>query len=812
MRHSLKKISSLFFVQKFFQRQKVPLRWVLVIPFLLQTTVAVGITGYLTVRNGQRAVNQLAEQLRQEMSARVEQHLDALLILPHQLNRQVLDGLRSGAIAPTAFRNNGRHFALQVQRQPDISFWGYYLQTGQGVGAGRWLTGQGVTISEHPQPNQTEYAYATDADGNPTQLLQTYPSYDPRQEVWYREVVQSRKPTWTRVFISDIQGYVSASAGAPIYDADGQLLGVVTADILLTRISDFLQSLKISERGQVFILERNGLLIGQSNSQPTIQIVDGKNQRVSLSTSPDPILRATATELEQRFGGLQKIQAPQSLDFVVNHTRQFARVSPWRDAYGLDWLVVVVVPETDFMAQIHANTRSTIFWCTLVFLAALGSGWWAAHWITEPIFHLSRASRFLANSFQSGIFHKTSDRLDPEQIVVEELSVMAGSFNQMAEQLQVAFGRVQTALQESEDRFTKIFQYSPDSIVIVTRSELRFLEVNDSFCRLTGYALEELIGQTCLELQLWVDPSIPHRMLEAIAVAGRKPQLEAELRQKSGGLKTVLMSAEWINLEGQECILAIAKDISDRKQEEIEMLRALAREKELNELRARFVSTVSHEFRTPLTTIQSSAELLEHYEWSPESKQERFEQIRSSIKHMTQLLEDTLLVGRLEAGNVPFIATPLDLRVLCQEAIADLALNQKNHKIDYQIHGEAYLVYLDPTLTRQILNNLLSNAIKYSPRGGAVQLGLTYSSDHISLTVQDEGIGIPPEELNNLFQPFYRARNVETIQGTGLGLSIVKRCVELQHGTIEVASQPGMGTLFALTFPTVHQPRPVRMG
>lgn len=256
---------------------------------------------------------------------------------------------------------------------------------------------------------------------------------------------------------------------------------------------------------------------------------------------------------------------------------------------------------------------------------------------------------------------------------------------------------------------------------------------------------------------------------------------------------------------GNQVGIALAQSqlVESLRESEENILKALAKERELSELKSRFVSMVSHEFRTPLTTIQSSAELLEYYEWTAAERQERFQQIRTAVQHMTQLLEDVLLIGKVDSGRVQCKPKPIDVQAFCQELLADLQLTTSDrHRVFFHTTGIPKTVALDPKLLRQILSNLLSNAVKYSPEGGDVALLVDYQTDRLQFSVRDQGIGIPLEDQEHLFEAFYRATNVDTIQGTGLGLAIVKKCVDLHGGEIKCESSVGSGTVFIVTLPT----------
>jgi len=247
-------------------------------------------------------------------------------------------------------------------------------------------------------------------------------------------------------------------------------------------------------------------------------------------------------------------------------------------------------------------------------------------------------------------------------------------------------------------------------------------------------------------------------------------------------------------------------DITQRKQLEVELRSALEKEKELNELKSRFISMTSHEFRTPLSTILSSAELLEHYrhKWAEEKQLTHLHRIQTAVKHMTEMLDDVLVIARAEAGRLDFRPTPLDLVEYCLDMVEELQLNVNNqHAIAFSTQHQSMPCCMDEKLLGHILSNLLSNAIKYSPTGSNVNFTLTCQPRQAIFEIRDQGIGIPPEDLSCLFESFHRATNVGNIQGTGLGLAIVKKCVDTHQGEIAVTSQVGVGTTLTVTLPLV---------
>lgn len=244
--------------------------------------------------------------------------------------------------------------------------------------------------------------------------------------------------------------------------------------------------------------------------------------------------------------------------------------------------------------------------------------------------------------------------------------------------------------------------------------------------------------------------------------------------------------------------------IRESQQAEDDMRHSLQQQRDLNELKSRFITMVSHELRTPLTTIRTSAELLEQFGDIATAEQQTnyYLRIRTAVKHMTQLLEDVLTIGQTEAGKLEFNPTPLNLKEFCQEIVDEHRLGiGTSYAIRFISTGTCQEGCLDKKLLRSVVTNLLSNAIKYSPSGGEIDLLLSCQDDTVQFEIRDQGIGIPLEDQPRLFELFHRASNTAAIRGTGLGLAIVKQCVAQHRGTITFESQEGKGSMFRITMP-----------
>ena len=422
----------------------IPLRLILIVPFVLQIFVAVGLTGYFSLRNGQQAINDLAKQLIDKTSDLVGQHLDTYLAIPQQINQSTLDAIELGMLDSRDFQRIGHFFWKQAQIYK-VSYINYALFTGEYVGVGSMLPGQGVTIEEVSSKTKPKSnVFATDSQGNRKNKVRDY-DYNPLNEAWYPQTLKAGKPIWSSIYNWDtpegMTNIISIAAGHPIYDNTKKMIGIIGVDLSLEDISVFLHNLKVSPSGKVFIVENNGLLVANSSSEKPFTIVNGKAQRLNVLDSGDPLIKATAQYLQQKFGNFKQIDTSQEqdLDFTLKGERQFVHVEPWHDKLGLDWLVVVVVPESDFMAQINANTRMTIILCLVALLVATLLGMFTSQWITQPILKLSRASKAIA-----------AGNLDQEVEIkgVKELGVLSQSFNQMALQLAESFEQLEERVEQ----------------------------------------------------------------------------------------------------------------------------------------------------------------------------------------------------------------------------------------------------------------------------------------------------------------------------------------------------------------------------
>ncbi len=368
------------------------------------------------------------------------------------------------------------------------------------------------------------------------------------------------------------------------------------------------------------------------------------------------------------------------------------------------------------------------------------------------------------------------------------------------------------ALQQSEARYRAIVEHQTE-LICRFKPDDTITFVNDAYCRYFNMPREALIGQKFLPAMPSEDRQLITKNFRSLSLEQPVNTYEHRIILPNGEIRWQQWSDRALFDEKGNFIecQAVGRDITPLKQAEAEIRKALEKERELSELRSSFVSLVSHEFRTPLTTIQSSAELLERYDdrLSDEKKQNHLRRIQSAVSRMTQLLEDVLTIGQAEAGEVKFKPESIDLVALCRDIVEDMQIILNNqhiskshqHTLKFVAQCDCTDAQMDKKLLGHIVTNLLSNAIKYSPQGGTIQFDLICNATLVVFRIQDSGIGIPKQDLEKLFDSFGRASNVGTIQGTGLGLAIVKRCIDLHGGKITVESELGVGTTFTVTLP-----------
>ena len=424
--------------------KKLSLRTLLIVPFVIQIFAAVGLIGYFSFRNGQESVNEVASQLRREITARIKERLLLYLATPHIINRTNVSAARFGTLNLKDANMTSDYFWQQIQVFELVNL--IYVGNEQGEYVGATRHGNKITVNQANKSSNNYYRiYIPDDRGHPTKLIsEANRKYDPRRRPWYVATAQAHRPIWSSIYTFFNPPSLGITATNPLYTSDGKLVAVFATDLSLATISQFLSSLKVGKTGQSFIMERSGLLIATSTAESPYRLNrEGNLEPITGERSRNPITKATAQYLHNYFGNLRRIDRPQQLSFEFDRQRLFLEVDPTKDAYGIDWLTVTVIPEADFMEQINANARTTILLCLLTLGLVTVAGIVISRWITRPILLLSAASRAIAQG-------ELKRQVDVEGI--NELEALGQSFNQMAQQLQESFTALENANRELEVR------------------------------------------------------------------------------------------------------------------------------------------------------------------------------------------------------------------------------------------------------------------------------------------------------------------------------------------------------------------------
>jgi len=361
---------------------------------------------------------------------------------------------------------------------------------------------------------------------------------------------------------------------------------------------------------------------------------------------------------------------------------------------------------------------------------------------------------------------------------------------------------IDTQVQKNHALYVAIAKYFPNVMIAVVDADLRIVFMEGEELEKIGLGTETMEGKLISEMAhfsaQWKENMATYAKN---TFEGKNFSYEISHQSQIYRVNTMPLHDEHqhINL-----VLFVFTNITEQKHTEMEMFKALKQERELGELKSRFVSMASHEFRTPLSTILSAANLIARQN-EPGHENERIknvERIRSSVRNLTDILNEFLSLGRLEEGKVTVNNEVFDLVEFMRTIVQELQHAQKpGQQVNITSHQQVIQVNLDKQFVRNIFLNLLSNALKYSPEGKPVDIIFATQAKAVSVKVADQGVGIPEDEHKHLFDLFFRARNATNIQGTGLGLPIVKKYIDLMQGDISVESQLDKGTAFTITLP-----------
>ncbi len=925
----------------------IPLRVLLVATFVLQTVTAVGLTVWLSWRSEQQSIAELNLHLQTEsfnnLQVQLNRYLDASKLI-NQLNAQAL---------------TERVVSLKEPEQLTCQFWQqrslFSVLPVTAIYAGG-VDGRFSGLEQHSNQSwqvgrvgaETKgllYTYATNAQGDATRLLRRGKTYDPRTKLWYQQAIRKGQPVWSKVYRDSSKQQFKLTLSQPVYASNRQLIGVVGVDFTLVQLSAFLRSLRTQNFAALAIIDPDGQAIATSMDDQRHKVEQGVPQSLNVSALEDPLFNALTPRLKRMLQQPPMADKPMSQTILVEGQSRSLWVVPLQDKYKLNLWMVGVVSEPNLIQRMPNHSRETLLLCFVVLMTAILLGLITARKLSQGLQQLIRGGQAIACG--------NLDQTFPNSFI-NELSQLSDTFNRMAGHLRQSFdeleARVQNrtaALKKSEEKFAKTFYHHPNPVTISRLRDECFIDANDSALKLLGVEREVLVGRTSAELDICLDPSHREQVLQHItshhsvreiestlktrsgelktilcsadvidldgephlisivqditdrkkveealrrseekfakffhsnpnpitisrmsdgyfvdANAGAIAFLEADwdevigktscdlqvwvdpqdrvqiletlqsrqvvrgqecrLRTRSGIVRTVLYSAELIDMGGQVCLISTINDISDRRQAEEDLQQAKVQAEDANRAKSLFFSKMSHELRTPLNAILGFAQVLNLDESLCARQKEQLDIISRSGEHLLEMINEVLDIAKIEAGRVEVNVSLFDLHRCLETLKAMFALKAAGKGVSLLLdktEDVPQFIKTDEGKLRQILMNLLSNAVKFTEIGYVllkVRIGNHPSSapaqNMLCFDIEDTGSGIALSELDEIFDAFVQSKlNHTPYVGTGLGLTICREFVRLLGGEISVSSALGKGTLFQFYIP-LHIPHELKSG
>jgi diguanylate cyclase (GGDEF)-like protein len=442
----------------------LPLRTVLIVPFVALILIAVGINGYFSYFNGKRAVEEVTSYLTEQIASHIEQHLINFLETPAEIDTTNADLIQHGLLDPTNPIMLQQYFLSEVQLNPTITSIYFGNPRGGIVGSGR----------EGPKGSLYTYAtdefqpgvfrkFSADPSGRQGPLITKIDPFDARSRVWYQKAVNSGKLSSSDVYILSTGQDLAIATSLPVFDDQNNFVGVVSVDLFLSHLNSFMHNLVISPSGLSFIIQNNGLMVANSVNEALLSPTGegGKMQRLSADKSQTPLIQAAAKHILQTYGKYNLLPyTVQNLQFQVNGKKQFALIRPLKEMIGLDWFIVVVVPQDDFMGQIEASYRTNLAISLVAMLVAAAISILLAHLITRPIHQLAENSHALAAGNWAEI--------QGQPTKIAEISILTAAFNQMIARLRQSVDnmmveiserkQIEETLRHSEEKATELLR------------------------------------------------------------------------------------------------------------------------------------------------------------------------------------------------------------------------------------------------------------------------------------------------------------------------------------------------------------------
>jgi signal transduction histidine kinase len=707
---------------------------------VIQLIGAVAVTGWLSFRNGQQAVNQLAQKLREDTTQSVASAIDDVLATAEIINELTEKTIQTNQLDLTSLSVLNNLYWNHVTTFGTINGLGAGNANGDILAFFRQVEGEDVTYYQEYSNPQTAGQYIS-LEVSPQRQTVSRTAFDrqidSRTRPWYEAAQTAGRPIWTDIYtsISKSKDYaLLINFSRPIFDDANEVQGVVSVILDLVQISQFLGEIDVSPSAEVFIMQPTGELIGSSDDQVPVVVQGDTIERLMAVDSSTPLIQAAADQLSQTFeGNLNAIQHSQLLEFAIEGDRQFLQVTPYSRANGIDWLIVVVMPESDFMAQIQAGNRNTILLCLAALGVAIALGIITSQWIAQPIDRLSRAAAQLSQ----GKFGQWRHR----RYGVKEVDILAESFRQMEQHLEESFA----ALQDSESQLQQLNQ----NLELIVEERTADLVKRERELKASNHELESFTY------------SVSH-------------DLRAPLRHIGGFINALKLRLDQYPDVHDAKILHYIEIIENSSQKMGALIEGLLT---LSRVGRREMVMRSINLRALLDCVIDD---VQHNRFAPESVHEA-------------------AVGAAVADQSPGSnagiansVTEGDTQKYPEFIIHDLPII----KGDEVLLQQAFYNLIDNAV--KFSGDCLSPRIEIGTVDPPFD-SLAHSNTQ-TIFIKDNGVGFDMKYADQLFGAFQRLHSEREFSGTGIGLAIVQRIIHRHGGEIWAESHLGEGTCFYIQF------------
>jgi PAS domain S-box-containing protein len=751
---------------------------------------------------GNLAVNTLSQQLIGQMISNVNDQVAQMLEAPPQILEQISGDVTRHHVAMNDPDALAAELFGMLSDAPGVDWLYSANEAGGIVSTGRLADGQRVIMMTDGFRAGTFRQYSATPNGRKAVLIKSKSDFDARTKEWYRGAKDTLRPFWTKPYLGGVEPVLGISLAVPIIGKGDEVVGVYGADLLLTRLTQYMAGLRLGNTGRAFLVDGDGYLIASSGGVQPVAIDDkGQQGRLAPQDASDPVVRAAGHYLKLRSalvakswqGGLQMLEFDDAGLGRISVAMERVSITN-----GAPWLIVSALPASDYLGEIRKAAYLSLVLVAVIAGSLLAVGFWMVSRALRPLQSLTTVAQQIARGKWSMV---------PQTERNDEIGVLARALNQMTGAVQNLLTTLDERVEASTAELRQQKRYLRTLIDMLPMwawfkdTEGRFLAVNQAAADARGSTTKDIVGKTDFDVQTREIAEAYRADDVEIMTSRRQKMLEEPHIVPGGTIWLETFKAPVIDEDGTVLgTVGVARDVSERKAAEAAREVALAEAQRLARTRSEFLAQMSHELRTPLNGILGYAQLLLRDKTLGARQVKAIVVIQESGKHLLTLINDILDLARIEAGKMDLfphdVSLPTLLRMVCQ--IVDVRAAQKSLAFHCDIAPDLpEVIHVDEKRLRQVLLNLLDNAIKFTDHGQVSLFVRLVSPSRLRFEVQDTGVGIAADQLEAIFEPFEQVHELQQrVKGTGLGLAISRQFVRLLGGDIQVESQPGLGSTF----------------